>query len=73
MAKGTKKQPHLSDQLRTAIDDSGLTIYRIAKDSGVEPTALMRFYHGERDIRLGSAEKVAARLGLHLAKRDKDS
>ena len=36
----------LQDQLREAIQDSGLSLYRIAKDSGVVYQVLHRFARG---------------------------
>ena len=40
----------LTDQLRKAIDDSGLTRYRIAKLTGVSESALSQFYNGHRGL-----------------------
>lgn len=61
----------LTDTLLDAVNaatDSGVTLYRIAKDSGVSFTALSRFVSGERrDIRISTAEKLAAYFGLSLS------
>lgn len=59
----------LSDVLRRAIDDSGLTIYRIAKDCGVHFSVVARFHHGERTLTLDTADKIAERLDLVLVPR----
>ena len=59
----------LTEQLSAAIADSGLSIYRIAKDSGVPQATLQRFVSGQRDMRLSNANKVAAYLELHLTKK----
>lgn len=60
----------ITDQLLKAIADAqenGETLYRIAKESGVNHTALTRFVTGERrDIRVSTADKLAAYLGLSL-------
>ena len=61
----------LSDELRQAIVDSGLTLYRVAKDSGVSYGVMYRFAADERDITLTTAGKIADALGLHLAKLPK--
>ena len=64
MAK--RKPKTVTDELRRAIADSGLTLYRIAKDSGVPHAALYRFVNREQDIKLATADKLAAYLGLRL-------
>ena len=58
----------LADQLRQAIEDSGLTLYRIAKDSGVHYGMLYRFYVGERDMRLQTADKLAGYFQMRLTR-----
>ena len=58
--------PTLSESLRAAIEDSGLTMYRVAKDAGLDFTVVSRFCHGQRDIRLETADRLAEYLGLEL-------
>jgi len=58
----------LTDQLRDAIKNSGATLYRIAKDSGVPYVVLHRFASGERQIKLDTADKLAAYFGMKLTK-----
>ncbi len=65
----TKRTPTMSDVLREAIADSGLSLYRIAKDTGVIKTSLMRFMAGETSLRLDKADVLAEYLGLELIKR----
>lgn len=65
MAKHSKTAT-LSEQLRRAIVDSGLSQYRIALDTDVAQAVLARFLAGERDIRLATADKLAAYLRLKL-------
>jgi plasmid maintenance system antidote protein VapI len=55
-------------ELREAMADSGLTEYRIAKDSGVPQPVLNRFLRGERGISLETAAKLCTYLGLHLVR-----
>lgn len=55
-----------SDALRRAIDESGLTMYRIAKDAGLDFSTLSRFCHGERGLRLESADKLAEYFNLEV-------
>ncbi len=37
----------LQDDIAEAIDESGLSLYRIAKDVGMAYPQLHRFYHGQ--------------------------
>jgi len=60
-----------SGALHKAIEGSGLTIYRIAKDSGLDFSAVSRFYHGERDLTLTSADKLADFFELEVKKKAK--
>jgi ribosome-binding protein aMBF1 (putative translation factor) len=56
----------IDQQLREAIDKSGLTRYRIAKDAGVEYDVLRRYLDDGRDLRLSNVEKLAAYFGMKL-------
>jgi transcriptional regulator with XRE-family HTH domain len=64
-----KKTPMMTDVLKAAIRDSGLTRYRIAKDTGIDEAALMRFLRGETSLRLDRADVLAEYLGLELIRR----
>jgi hypothetical protein len=61
-----KSQSTLTDGLRAAILQSGLTYYRIGKATGIDETNLGRFVRGELSIRLDKADRLAAYLGLRL-------
>jgi transcriptional regulator with XRE-family HTH domain len=56
----------LSYQLREVIDSRGLTAYAVAKSAGVDPGVVQRFLTGRRDVMLGTADRIAAALGLRL-------
>lgn len=62
-----KREP-IPEKLKTGIRRSGKTVYRLAKESGVAHPIILRFLSGERDIRLKTAEKLAATLGMKLEK-----
>lgn len=67
---GTRKvKQTMTDVLKTAIEESGLTRYRIATDTGIGETSLMRFLRGETSLRLDKADLLAEYLGLELVKR----
>jgi transcriptional regulator with XRE-family HTH domain len=56
----------VSQQLRDVIDSRGLTPYAVAKEAGIDPGMVARFVSGERDLRLGTVDRIAAALGLRL-------
>jgi len=65
----SKPKPTMSDILRTAIGESGLSAYRIAKDTGLVVTSIIRFVNGETSLRLDKADALAEYLGLELVKQ----
>jgi transcriptional regulator with XRE-family HTH domain len=70
MVKRTLK-PTPSDVLRQAIAQSGLSLYRISKDSGVVRSSLIRFLRKETSLRLVALDALAEYLGLELVKRER--
>ena len=66
-----KMKTDLEMQIRIAIKKSGLSVYRLAKDSGVPQAALCRFVNGKRGITLTTASKLAKTLGLELVLKKK--
>ncbi len=62
----TRSKPTMTDVLRGAIDKSGLSLYRIAADTGIVGTCLLRFVRGETSMRLDLADVLAEYLGLTL-------
>ncbi len=62
----------LEKQLKAAILKSGLTRYRIAKDTKVQVRSLDRFMSGERTLRLDIAGRIAQHLGLQLVAKGND-
>jgi transcriptional regulator with XRE-family HTH domain len=60
------KSPTLSDVLRKAIDRSGLSLYRIAKGTGITSQSLLRFRRGDHSMHLSRADALAAYLRLRL-------
>jgi hypothetical protein len=68
MSKG-KQKPTMSSVLRQAIQESGLSLYRIAKDTGIVGTSLLRFTQGKTSLRLDKADALVDYLGLELVKR----
>ena len=59
--------PSLAQQLLAAINDSGLSVYAIAKATGVRQQVLQRFVAGDRDnIRIDTADKLATFFGMRF-------
>jgi len=57
---------YLENQLRKAIKQGGWTTYRLAKESGVHHSVIVRFLNNERDITFSTASKLVRALGLEL-------
>lgn len=52
--------------MREIIEARGLTAYAAARLAGVDPGVVSRFMTGQRDIRMETADRLAAALGLRL-------
>jgi hypothetical protein len=56
----------MTEILRATINESGLSAYRISKDTGLVVTSILRFVEGETSLRLDKADVLAEYLGLRL-------
>jgi hypothetical protein len=65
---GKSTKGTVSGAARRAVLDSGLTLYRVAKDAGLPYPVLHRFVTGRRAISLASFDKLCAYLGLELTR-----
>ena len=63
------KQTTLTNVLRKTMEESGQSLYQIAKDTGIVSQSLLRFKRGETSLRLDKADVLAAYLELELVKR----
>jgi transcriptional regulator with XRE-family HTH domain len=67
MKKKTSKKPiPFSEQLKERIDSSGLSRYRIWKETGVAQSTLSEFMSGNRALSLAIIDKIVATLDLEL-------
>ncbi len=57
----------LSEQIREAIRQSGVSLYELGRHATIDPSILSRFMRGERSPTLGTAERVLAALGCGVA------
>jgi transcriptional regulator with XRE-family HTH domain len=61
-----RKTIDLEEQFRRAIKDSGLSLYRLAKMTGVSHGVMSNFINGHRTLTLKTAAKLAPVLGVEL-------
>jgi len=66
-----KRSGTLTDDLRQAIDDSGLTRYRIAKDTAIDESMLAKFYNGKGGLSMESLDRLGKYLGLRIVTEGK--
>ena len=72
MAK-KRRPPTLADQLRTFIQNSGVTLRGLAFTAQIDASCLTRFMAGERDLTVSSAGRLADVMGLQLVQTLEDS
>jgi hypothetical protein len=71
MAKKRKARlPKLSDQLRSIIERSDMTRYRICKSAQVDPSQMHRFLHGTGRLSTDSLDRIGEVLRLRLVVDD---
>ena len=70
-----KKQQRasLSDELRQAIERSGVSRYSIWQQTGIDQGSLSKFMDGERGLSIESIDTIAELLGLHICTADAKS
>jgi plasmid maintenance system antidote protein VapI len=61
-----KRPKTLSDQLRDAIEQSGMSRYRLAEESGVDAASLCRFVAGQTGLTLKNIDRIGQVIGLRL-------
>ncbi len=63
------KRASLTDVLRRAIVESGMSYKSLSRETGVARASIQRFVDGRQSIRLDMADRLAAYFGLELIKR----
>lgn len=61
-----KKRVKLSDQIRRAVDESGLSRYAICKGAGIDQATFSRFMRGQVGLSLPTLDELADVLGLNI-------
>jgi len=73
---GKERPRKLSDQIRQAINECGVTRYRIAQETGINESLLSKFYRGQRGLSVGALDTLCEFLGVEIVAtkaRKKDS
>jgi transcriptional regulator with XRE-family HTH domain len=68
-----KLSDQLTGQIRRAIDESGLTRYRIAKETDIDESALAKIYNGHRALSMEALDRLGEFLNLEIIVRRKPS
>ena len=63
------KPTTMTDALKQAIEESGLTVLEIERATSVKRASVLRFMRGETSLRLDIADRLAAYFGLAVVKR----
>jgi transcriptional regulator with XRE-family HTH domain len=61
-----KKRKQLTDQIRQAVESCGLSRYEIAKQTGLDESALAKFVNGRRGFSMESLNVLAEFLELEI-------
>lgn len=61
-----KRQVVLSDQIRRAIDDSGMSRYRICQEIGLAESTMSRFMSGQGGLSMETIDALGDLLGLNI-------
>ena len=64
-----KAKQSLTDQLRQAVADSGKTLGELARDTGIDKSALSRFVNGERGVSMAVMNTLGDYLDLEIRQR----
>ena len=66
-----QRRATLNDQMRRAVDESGMSRYAICKATVMDQANMSRFMSGETGLTLETADRIAKLLNLELVKRSR--
>ena len=66
-----EKRTKVSDQIRRAVEASGVSRYRIAQATGIKQSTLSRFMAGTGGMTVETLDKLAEYLGLEIVVKGK--
>ena len=61
-----KRRGRFSDEIRKAIDASGMSRYRVCKATGIAQSTMSAFMAGKRGLSLDTLDTVAELLDIHI-------
>jgi plasmid maintenance system antidote protein VapI len=67
MREDARREPSLSGALRRAVHASKRPLTHLAREIGIEPTALDEFLTGERNLRSDIMDRLARSVGYDLS------
>ena len=62
----TMSKKTFSDELRRAVEQSGMTRYEIYKRTGIDQSVLSKFVRGQRGLSMDTVDVLCECLGLRL-------
>jgi len=65
----SKRRQTMSDAVRRAIENAGVTRYRICRAAGIDKASISRFMAGKTGLTLASLDRLADVLGLDVVAR----
>ena len=71
MLSGMGRAKPFDDQLREIVRKCGHTQYRVAKETGIDESALSKFMRGERGLSMSAVNALAAYLNLVVKQKEK--
>ena len=61
----------MTNAIKQAISESGLSYCAIEQETGVQRSSIMRFMRDEQSLRLDLADRLAVYFGLEVTRRKK--
>lgn len=71
MGMAKKRPARFTDELRAAIENCGVSRYRISKLTGIDAAVLCRFVQGQAGLSMDSLDALAECIGLSLVTKNK--
>jgi len=65
----SRKSKLITEQIRQAIKDCGITRYRIAQERGISESTLSQFFNGNRGLSMEALDAIGQYLELEVVFR----